>query len=73
MEHFDLPNDPLRLRDKPEANAIRLTRAAPHPAVEELHSRLTSRQHADSVDVRLVLLAHLIYVAYRDIKESFAL
>ena len=70
MEHSNLSDDPLHLRDKPEANAIRLTRAAPHPAVEELHSRLTSRQHADSVDVRLVLLAHLIYVAYRDIKES---
>ena len=73
MEHSDLPNDPLRLRDKPEANTIRLARAAPHPSVEELHSRLTSHQHADSMDVRLLLLAHLIYVVYRDIKESFAL
>ena len=73
MEHTDLLNDPLHLRDKTDANSTRIARATPHPAVEGLYQRLTNGQYADSVDVRLLLVAHLIYVAYRDIKESFAL
>ena len=66
-------DDPLNLNKTPDANEIRLARAAPHPDVERLYTRLTSAQHADSVDVRVLLLAHLVYIAYRDLKESFHL
>jgi hypothetical protein len=63
-------DDPLQLRDKDPANVVRFARAAPHPEIERMHTRLTSGQHADADEVRLVLLAHLIYLAYRDIKET---
>jgi hypothetical protein len=65
-------NDPLQLRSEPTANEIRLARAAPHPDVERLYARVTNGQHADSIEVRVLLLAHLIYIAYRDVKETFA-
>ena len=63
-------DDPLKLNDAPVANSVRLARAAPHPEVERLYTRLTSGQHADPLEVRTLLLTHLVYVAYRDIKES---
>jgi hypothetical protein len=65
-------NDPLQLCGKPTANDIRLARAAPHLDVERLYARITNGQHADSIEVRVLLLAHLTYIAYRDIKETFA-
>jgi hypothetical protein len=65
-------NDPLQLCSKPTANNIRLARAAPHPDIERLYARITSGQCADSVEVRVLLLTHLIYIAYRDLKETFA-
>jgi len=65
-------NDPLQLRGKPTANDIRLARAAPHIDVDRLYARITSGQCADSIEIRVLLLTHLIYIAYRDIKETFA-
>lgn len=65
-------DDPLKLTEKPPANSTVLSRAAPHPEIERLYARLMSRDHADSTEVRLLLLAHLIYYCYRDTKESFA-
>jgi len=73
MQNCDAMDDPLKLHDAPDANAVRLARAAPHPAIEQLYARLTGGQHPDSVEVRVLLLAHLVYLAYRDIKESIAL
>ena len=66
-------DDPLKLKDSPQANEDRLARAAPHPEVQRLYTRLTSSQHADSIDFRVQLLAHLVYIAYRDLKESLHL
>jgi hypothetical protein len=64
--------DPLQLSGKPHSNATAVSRAAPHPDVERLYARVTNGQHADSIEVRVLLLAHLIYIAYRDVKETFA-
>jgi hypothetical protein len=66
-------HDPLHLNSSPQANEDRLARAAPHPEVHRLYTRLTSNQHADSVELRVLLLTHLVYIAYRDLKESFHL
>jgi hypothetical protein len=66
-------DDPLQLRGKDAANAVRLARAAPHPDFERIYRRITSGDVADSSEVRLLLLTHLIYVAYRDLKEAISL
>jgi hypothetical protein len=66
----DPTDDPLQLRDKDPSNVVRFARASPHPDIERIHTRLTSGQYADATEVRLMLLAHLVYVAYRDIKET---
>jgi hypothetical protein len=65
--------DPLQLHERGPANAVRFARAAPHPDLERIFRRITATDQADSSEVRLLLLAHLIYVAYRDIKETLAL
>ena len=64
--------DPLKLTERPPANSTVLSRVAPHPDIERLFARLMSRDHADSTEVRLLLLAHLVYCCYRDTKESLA-
>jgi hypothetical protein len=66
-------DDPLQLRGKDPANAVRFARAAPHPDVERIYRRITSPDVADSSEVRLLLLTHLVYAGYRDIKETIAL
>jgi hypothetical protein len=66
-------DDPLQLRGKDAANAVRFARAAPHPDFERIYRRITAQDVADSSEVRLLLLTHLIYVAYRDIKQAIAL
>jgi hypothetical protein len=65
--------DPLQLREKCPANSVRIARATPHPDIVGIHRRLTSGEYADAHEVRLALLAHLVYFAYRDIKETIAL
>jgi hypothetical protein len=65
-----LTNDPLQLRQQGPANSVRFARASPHPDIERIHKRLTSGEGADANEVRLVLLAHLVYLTYRDIKET---
>jgi hypothetical protein len=66
-------DDPLQLRGEDAANAVRFARAAPHPDFERIYKRITNPDVADSSEVRLLLLTHLMYVAYRDIKETIAL
>lgn len=74
MSDTDEPmTDPLQLREKGAANSVRIARAAPHPDIERIHKRLTSGEYADAHEVRLALLAHLVYFAYRDIKETIGL
>jgi hypothetical protein len=65
-----LMNDPLKLQDLPTTGPVRIARVAPHRDVEGLYCRITNGSYADSSDVRLVLLAHLVYIAYCDLKET---
>jgi hypothetical protein len=65
-------NDPLQLHDKPMAYTTRAARIAPHPQVERIFQRLTSDSHADSLEVRVLLLTYLTYAMYLDLKETFA-
>jgi hypothetical protein len=62
-------DDPLNLRDVPTPAPIRAERVAPSSMILNLHKRLTGAYTADSVETRLVLLAHLVYLIYADIKE----
>ena len=50
--------------------AIRLQRAAPHPFVTDLYKRLTNVNFADSLEVRVMLLAHMTFHIYKDLKET---
>lgn len=65
-------HDPLQLSEQPDAVDVRITRSALHPEFQRLYDRITSPHYPDSIDVRVQLLAHLIYVAYRDLKETIA-
>jgi hypothetical protein len=65
-------SDPLALHDKPLAHTTRAERIAPHPQVERIFQRLTSDSHADSLEVRVLLLAQLTITMYLDLKETFA-
>jgi len=63
-------DDPLSLNNTIKANETRLTRATPHPEVVGLYERLTDGQYADSLELRVALLSHMIFIAYCDLKES---
>jgi hypothetical protein len=65
-------NDPLQLHDKPMAHTARAALIAPHPQVERIFQRLTSDSHADSLEVRVLLLVQLTITMYLDLKETFA-
>jgi hypothetical protein len=47
-----------------------MERAAPLPMINNLYRRITQEYSADSMDVKLLLLAHLVYMAYTDLKEN---
>ena len=64
--------DPLGFDEKPPANAIKAERAAPSDHIAHLYARITNPACADSVEVRVLLLAHLTYLTYMDLKETFA-
>jgi hypothetical protein len=63
-------DDPLNLRDVATPAPIRAVQAGPAPVIVNLHRRLTGQYTADSVETRLILLAHLIYLIYADLKET---
>jgi hypothetical protein len=63
-------DDPLNLRDVATPSPIRAIQAGPAPVIVNLHKRLTGQYTADSVETRLVFLAHLIYLTYADLKET---
>lgn len=64
--------DPLQLTDKPNAVDVRIARAAPNPDLQRIYERITNPHFGDSLDVRVLLLAHLVYIAYRDLKDALA-
>lgn len=63
-------SDPLGLNDTATPEGIRQDRAAPLPEICHLHRRLMTNQCADSLESKIVLLAHLIFLAYTDLKDS---
>ena len=65
-----MDNDPLNLNAIATPSMLRSNRVAPTPGIVNLHRRLTGQYTADSTDARLVLLAHLIYLTYADLKET---
>ena len=64
--------DPLALSDLPLATSIRAERAMPLETIVRLHGRITNPDCADSVEMRVLLLAHLNYIIYTDLKETLA-
>ena len=63
-------SDPLGLNTMRTPESIRIERAAPLPKMNNLYRRITQEYSADSMDVKLLLLAHLVYMAYTDLKEN---
>jgi hypothetical protein len=65
----DMNNDPLGLGEMPTPQIARQQRAAPLSHIAGLHSRIINRDCADSLEVKVMLLAHLIYAVYVDLKD----
>ena len=62
--------DPLGLNDTATPEIIRHDRAAPLPEFCHLHKRLMTNECADSLETKVVILAHMIFLAYTDLKDS---
>ncbi len=65
-----MSNDPLGLHDTPTPEVIRSDRAAPLPEVCHLHSRLINNPCADSLETKILILGHMLFLAYSDIKDQ---
>ncbi len=63
-------DDPLRLHSVATPAPIRAQQVAPPVHITNLHKRITSGYNADSLETRILLLAHLIFVTYTDLKET---
>lgn len=63
-------DDPLGLHCIPTPAPVRAQQVAPPPHISNLHKRITGSYTADSLETRVLLLAHLIYVTYTDLKET---
>jgi hypothetical protein len=61
--------DPLGLGEMPTPERAREQRAAPLSHIAGLHSRIINRDCADSLEVKVMLLAHLIFAVYADLKD----
>ena len=60
-------SDPLGLDATSTPECIRMERAAPLPMINNLYRRITQEYSADSLEAKLVLLAHLVYMTYTDL------
>lgn len=63
-------DDPLKLHRVPTPVPVRAERIAPAAHIVNLAKRITSGFNADSLETRIHLLAHLIYIIYADLKET---
>jgi hypothetical protein len=63
-------SDPLSLNEVSTPEIIRHDRAAPLPEVGHLHRRLLNNECADSLETKIVVLAHMIFLAYTDLKDN---
>jgi hypothetical protein len=62
-------DDPLGLLGVPMPATIRAEQIAPSPIISNLIRRITSNPGADSLETRVLLLTHLVYLTYTDLKE----
>jgi hypothetical protein len=65
-------DDPLRLQTVPTPAPIRTEQLTPPVHLSNLYKRITGNYTADSLETRVVLLAHLVYLAYADLKDCTA-
>ena len=72
IQEKTLRDDPLHLSEQRPATSVQLARRTPDPRVEQLCSRILSSQYGDSLDVRVQLLAHALFIAYADLKGMIA-
>lgn len=61
--------DPLGLMNTATPESIRQDRAAPLSAICHLNNRLISNQCADSLETKVTILAHMLFLIYNDLKE----
>jgi hypothetical protein len=64
-------DDPLKLHSIPTPVPERAKQIAPPVHISNLYKRITGNYTADSLETRVTLLAHLVYLAYADLKEHF--
>ena len=64
-------NDPLALHTVPTPTSVRASQLTPSPQLTNLINRLSINQ-GDSMDTRLTLLMHLVYLTYLHLKEHTA-
>jgi hypothetical protein len=62
-------DDPLGLRTIPTPVPTRAEQVAPPPQVTNLIRRISGNPGADSLETRITLLTHLVYLTYIDLKE----
>jgi hypothetical protein len=62
-------DDPLALHSIPTPAPVRAEQAAPSPIISNLYRRITGNPGADSLETRILLLTHLVYLTYADLKE----
>jgi hypothetical protein len=62
-------NDPLNLKLVNTPVLIRAQQVAPSPQLSALIDRISSNPGADSLETRVSLLMHLVYLTYLDLKE----
>jgi hypothetical protein len=65
-----MTTDPLNLHEARTPELLRIQRAAPLPFVTDLYKRVINNFAADSVETKAILLGHLIYATYLDLKDS---
>jgi hypothetical protein len=61
-------DDPLKLRSIPTPVPTRAEQVMPPVHLSNLYKRITGNYTADSLETRVILLAHLVYLAYADLK-----
>ena len=62
-------DDPLSLHSVQTPAIVRAQQVAPPAHISNLYRRITGNHNADSLETRILLLAHLIYLTYTDLKD----
>jgi hypothetical protein len=62
-------DDPLGLHSIPTPAPVRAQQVAPPAIISNLYTRITGSYGADSLETKVLLLSHLIYLTYADLKD----